>query len=461
MEIGRNRGPRLIVGHVTEKSAKVWGRGDSERPVMFLEAESESGQKQSLTVPLSPEDGYTGVAVLDDLNPSTEYDLRVSYGSSTQTAPESRDLEATGRLETFPNPQDDEPFSFLLNSCNFHGFGWFRNNDQAVARRAEVAEGVDMILHAGDQIYADMAPMSFTLENYRDDYLRVWNDEGTAKVLASQANYMIPDDHEVVNGYAEDGELTLMQRVNLALRGHHKSEREQYEELAANGIKAFREFQRSHGPHTHGKDVNYYNFSHGQHQFFAMDTSFTRNHGEGRLISKAQQAALFDWLTEHREQPKFIMTSTPFVLESKESEGKWHSTEFQAQREEIIDFLAREKLDNVVFLAGDIHASGHARMTIGEGEEAIVIDELIASPVNATRTRGREKFVGSTQGVTTLGTTYQTQLDEESFLGRESWMANKSSAVMKVNVDGDQIEYEIHRTRETDPAPARQGRFQL
>lgn len=451
---GIDQGPRLVVGHVTDRTARVWGRGDSQHPVMFLRATGPDGQSVEETVTLSAADGFTGVAELESLSPSTPYQLEVAYGTDSG----EKALQRLGALKTFPEPDSQQPCTVLLNSCNFHGWGPFRNNKAADKRRAELARGVDLVIHGGDQVYADKAPFSFTLPDFRRAYLRTWGQPGTQEVLASQANYMVADDHEVVNGYSQDGQLTLMQRFQLWMRGHGSDRNELYQQLGANGIKAFDEFQRAHGPKT---EARYYTFAHGRHQFFAMDTRFERHHRAGRLVSEGQMQALFQWLTEHRDQPKFIITSSPFVLEKKNAEEKWCSPEFTAQRHRVIDFLAREKLDKVAFLCGDIHASAHSRMKIEAADGSqLTIHELCASPMNGTLMRSRSQFHGRSQGVTSQGVRYEVELDESSFLG--GWAGDVSnSAVMKLQLDGDRVGYELYRTRHGNEGPVRQDCFTL
>ncbi|MCA9777874.1 MAG: alkaline phosphatase family protein [Candidatus Eremiobacteraeota bacterium] len=460
---GRDKGPRMIVGHVTENSVKIWGRGDADHPVMFVEARDSHGDLFEEKVLLSDENAHTGVAELQHLQADEDYQVEVSFGATAESKKEERVYRTGGQVETFPEPDSDEPFTVVVGSCNFHGFGPFRNNNRATRRRAEIARDADIVLHTGDQIYADKAPLSFTLGEFREAYLSGWEDPGTREVLKSQANYMIPSDHEIVNGFALDGKLTRFQRLLLWARGQSGgSEREQYQELTSNALKAYSEFQQSHSPKPHQTDGHYYTFSHGRHQFFCMDNLLQRHNENGVMISEQQRDALFGWLTEHRDQPKFVVTGSPFVTEMKETEEKWYSPEFSHQRDEIIDFLAREKLDNVMFLAGDVHASCHSQMNIKTPDgESLTIHELVASPVNGTIMRGREKFVGERRGVTPGGTEYQVNLDEKSFLGPGKLFKTTNSNVMKMSIEGDEIQYEFHRTRHSDDQPARSGSFRI
>ena len=457
-----DRGPRLIVGHVGSECAKIWGRGDAQNPVMFVRAQGEQGQELEHSLTLYPSDGYTGVVGLEKLASSTDYEVEVSYGADPKTPPEQRRYRREGAFETAPDADSSEPFKMVLGSCNFHGWGPIRNNDKAAEKVAQVAAGADLVIHAGDQVYADKSPLSFTLQEYRGAYLSTWGDQGLQKVLSSQANYMVPDDHEIVNGYAQDGELTGLQRALLWLRGHHKPAREQYDEMATNGKQAFTEFQKSHGPATYGSEVNYYTFAHGQHRFFAMDTRFEQNRAEKTMISSGQRDALFSWLLENREQPKFIVTATPFVTELTSKDEGWADEGHQKQREEIIDFIAQHELDNVVFLSGDIHGSCHSELRVSsvQGKE-LVLHELVSSPINASKMLSRKGFKDGSSGVTGKGTRWSTQLDQGSAIGHHGLPHIGNSNILAIEVDGDQVEYHFHRTRKDDPAPLVSGRFTI
>ncbi len=463
MSIGvGEKGPRLIVGHVAHNQAKIWGRGDSRHPVMFVRTQDESGKSVESTTVLNPKDGYTGVIGLSGLDSSTDYKIEVSYGSNRKTPEEDRRHRAEGHFETAPSPDKSEPFRMVLGSCNFHGWGPFRNNDKAAEKVAEVAAGADLVIHAGDQVYADKSPLSFTLNDYREAYLSTWDDPGMKRVLSGSANYMIPDDHEIVNGYSEDGELTAFQRTILWWRGHHGPAREQYAEMAGNGKQAFAEFQKSHGPSSHGVSKNYYTFERGQHRFFAMDTRFEQNRAEGRIISEQQREALFAWLLENKEQPKFIVTATPFISEIDVDDGGWASEGHRHQREEIIEFLGQHEIDNVAFLSGDIHGSCHSQMRVKSltGKE-ITLHELVSSPINASQMLSRKSFVENSQGTTANGTRYAMQLNKESAIGKGLLPTIGNSNVLAIDVDGDEVEYHFYRTRKDDEGPYRSGRFTI
>lgn len=461
------KGPRLIVGHVGHDSANIWGRGDATRPYMRVRATDPQGQVSETVTSLPAEDAYTGVASIGGLEDSTAYKVDVSflseadkrlYAAHGQLPVESNPPAVQGEFETPPEPGQDEEFSMLVGSCNFHGWGPIRNNDGAAERVGKLAQETDLALHLGDNVYADKAPLSFTRDDFRNAYLNTWNDPGLQDVLTSQPNYMLADDHEIVNGYAIDGELTKFQRFLLWTRGHHGPKGAQYAEMAENAKQAFAEFQTSHGP-SKPEGKTYYSFSRGQHQFFATDTRFERHNGKGQLMSQEQRQAMYDWLLEHRDEPKFILTAAPFITGTKDDES-WSNPNFRREKDEVIDFLAQNKLDNVVFLAGDIHGSAHSEMTLTapDGED-FTIHELVSSPINGSIMLARDSFIPEFSGVTASGTSYEVQLDESTAIGRGRIPTIRNSNVLKVDVDGNNISYEFHSTRRDNDSPMSSGSF--
>lgn len=437
----------MVIGHVTHQSARIWVRGNALRTVLAVRLTSPDGHEVTRDAVVQADTGYTAVLDFGGLQADTRYHL-LSGGES-------------GSFRTFPAPGRNSPFQFLLNSCNFQGWGPIRSHSRACRRRVELARDCRFAIHAGDQIYADQPWPSLTLEDYRQAYRRVWEQPDTAALLAGGANYMVADDHEVLDGFSWDGSFTLYQRLVMALRGSFRPGPQLYYETASNGLQAFDEFQSSHGPRTYAP-ARYFSFNYGVHQFFALDLRFERQLRQGRMISEAQRETLFAWMLENREKPKFVVTSTPFVVEKKKASEKWCGPEFHRQRHQIIDFLARENLSNLVFLSGDIHASCHAEMDIqGSDGRSFTVHELCASPLNGTLQRGLHSFHHNRERVTEEGTYYRVRLDQSSFLGRPRWGGTSNSALMLISVDGHRVDYELHRTRVRENRPARAGQFSL
>lgn len=74
--------------------------------------------------------------------------------------------------------------------------------------------------------------------------------------------------------------------------------------------------------------------------------------------------------------------------------------------------------------------------------------------------RSRDQFLGESEGTTPGGASYRVELDENSFLGGSA-LDTSNSAVMKVQLEGGRVNYQVFRTRQGKEAAVRQGEFQL
>jgi len=446
-------GPRLIVGHTGPNEARLWGRGEPKLAYMFVAVRDASDNVVARQkVRLLPENGYTGTADVTGLKPGQPYTCEVSYGSTADAPAEERHHAETGRFRT-PAPDDGE-VSFFMGSCNNHrlwrrGEAWERVN--ATAERLQP----DFMLHTGDQIYADQPLQSHTLDGFRGCYRRAWSTPEARAMLKNQANYMILDDHEVRNGFAQDEPLSMPMRAWLTGTGLWGSEKAQRRRLEEAGLQAYREFQHSHNPHTFGQDKHYYTFERGSARFFVLDTATEREPEKGELISSKQMGRLKEWLASPSEGPKFIVSSVPVLAEASQpsEESRWSSSAFRGQRDELLDFIAREGLRSVVFLSGDSHNSFHMETELqAPGGESLRVHELGASPINGWVLRGREMYRSEHEAVTAGGTAYHTELDQEHFLGGQGVFSRDYSGFMSVRASDDEVQFSIHRTHRDDPA---------
>jgi alkaline phosphatase D len=450
-------GPRLIVGHVGADEALLWGRGDADTPYMFTEVRDGRGSLVARqTTLLRAEDGFTGTAAIAMLQPGSRYTCEVSYASSPDSG--QREHQARGKFRT-ADPAA-ETTKFVMGSCNNHRL-WRRN--EAWARIHDVAERVqpDFLLHTGDQIYADQPLQTHSLDGYRGCYRRAWSSEEARALLKEYPNYMILDDHEVRNGFAQNESLSKVQQLWLRLRGMWGDEPSQRQALENNGLQAYAEFQDSHNPKSFGDDKKYYTFSRGPAEFFVLDTNTERDPDHGRLISDEQLAHLRDWLTSHPDKAKFVVSSVPFLAESsdpQQTEARWSSEKFRAQRDSVLEFIAEQELQGVVFLSGDSHNSFHMQTALPHG----TVHELGASPVNGWFPRGREMYAAVHHDETPRGLPYQTSLDQEHFLGEKKFFHRDYSACMSVETDGKEVQFSIHRTHRDDPGGVyTSGKFPL
>jgi len=297
-------------------------------------------------------------------------------------------------------------FDFLLGSCRYPGLLWkVRDSDRMFAPMAAVTDpnckspGIKpaFTLMVGDQIYADMfnrvVPVgkADTYEEFRERYITAFSARNIRNLMRKSPTYMILDDHEIEDNWTQD---------RLRRNSSHS--------LFTIAIDAYLSYQWSHSPRTFGKRL-YYQFDYGIYPFFVLDTRTQRylegkkgvledNHMLGRPTlpgsPPGQLLRLLNWLKDMQSQrgdvPKFIVTSSVFVpnpmsarsdcdpIELEKSDS-WPG--FPETRKAILRCIIENSIQNVIFLAGDIHCSNVATMRF-EGSEAA--KKIIAHSVTSS-----------------------------------------------------------------------------
>lgn len=296
-------------------------------------------------------------------------------------------------FKTFPSDSGQAGgfISFILGSCRYPGLLWkVKEADQifgAINRDldADSNEKIKFVLMVGDQIYADMlnrhVPIALadTFEEFQERYLTAFGSPNTQKMLKSIPTYMILDDHEISDNWTQDRIKNSIDRriFNLAMG-------------------AYRSYQWSHGPRTFQNSL-YYHYACNGYPFFVLDARTQRfmdekaddlddNHMLGRpSLDKDNEPSQMDrflkWLGEQQKvrgnAPKFIVSSSVFVpnpisgregqpsspkkVRRQQATDSWPA--FPETRRTILDFITKERIQNVVFLSGDIHCTNVAEMS--------------------------------------------------------------------------------------------------
>lgn len=380
---------------------------------------------QDTPVPLQSDTQYSarvGTLSIDDpLGDSenvTDFDLVQRLPAIDSIKFGLLELPAEGCEVTFrtsPKPDAKAPMAFLLGSCRYPGLLWktkeadqiFRPMARHLAGTAEMPAARFTVM-AGDQIYADllnrMIPVgrADTYSEFQERYQTAFSSTNMRQLLKTAPTYMILDDHEIEDNWAQDrmGNSDSRSLFNFA-------------------IGAYMSYQWSHGPRTYGRYL-YYQFDYAQYPFFVLDARTQRyysnaqtlrdNHLLGRpSIDPAypgQLAILLNWLTEQKARvgnaPKFIVSSSVFApsdmgerirarggsiddrlflddIESREESDSWPA--FPMTRKAIVEHIVKNNIQNVVFLTGDIHCSNIAQLRFKATLEAA---KLIAYDITSS-----------------------------------------------------------------------------
>lgn len=315
---------------------------------------------------------------------------------------DAEDCEVTFR--TFPDPAQPAPsLAFMLGSCRYPGllfqvkqadriFGPLRRHLAEEAReRPGSLPAARFTLMVGDQIYADKlnrhVPIgrADTYAEFQERYKTALGSPNMRALLRTAPTYMILDDHEIEDNWTQDRVRASANLFNIA-------------------IGAYMSYQWSHGPRSFGR-LLYYKFDCAGYPFFVLDTRTQRykdatddlsdNHLLGRpQIDPRHQGQLqvfLDWLSEQQNTrgnvPKFVGTSSVFApnamderitdprateadlfrnnLEKRNESDSWPA--FPSTRRAIVEHIVRNRIQNVIFLSGDIHCSNIAEIEFETG----------------------------------------------------------------------------------------------
>lgn len=442
-----------LVGHTTDKTARLWIRGGSpdeganvdqhRRTVGVIAIIEESGRRPrrklahyfrlrreydrtgtftlGAEIGIKPRDKNPGL-----LSPDTEYVVRVGTLTVDDPNPEGDSMSADHLADRLPDPNvwlselealdpkmsearfrtfpasdaaGSGDLSFIVGSCRYPGLLWKAKQADAIfgplleeARGRENRDPARFVLMVGDQIYADMLNrhipigLADSFEEFQERYHTAFGSPRMRKLLRHLPTYMILDDHEIEDNWTQD-------RIT----------KEKHRKLFNLAINAYVSYQWVHGPTCFGKRL-FYHFECGGYPFFVLDTRTQRfmddvadwlddNHMLGRPSLHGEEPSqldvLLDWLKKSQDanadRPKFIVSSSVFAPNplsartgrkgSEAHEAKWLEESdswpaFPTTRAAILRHIVEHRIQNVVFLSGDIHCSNVAEMSFSGSKQA-------------------------------------------------------------------------------------------
>ena len=290
---------------------------------------------------------------------------------------------------TFPTGERAaNQLSFLLGSCRYPGLLWKRKHSDRIfgpmLKNAQDGAGARFALMVGDQIYADMLNRAIpigladTYDEFQERYDSAFGSRNMRRLLRQLPTYMILDDHEIEDNWAQDRIRDRKKRMlfNVA-------------------IGAYCSYQWTHSPRNFGMRL-YYSFECAGYPFFVLDGRTQRfkedranflkdNNLLGRPSAPGEDPSQLEelcrWLRtqqrDHGDVPKFIVSASVFVPnnvrttrgdDEKNDDDGWAA--FPTTRRELLDCIVSAEIQNVVFLSGDIHCSNVATLRFGGSEAA-------------------------------------------------------------------------------------------
>lgn len=258
------------------------------------------------------------------------------------------------------------------------------------------AAGIDHVLLVGDQIYADATADLFDTSELRERWARYYREAFGARylrrVLARVPIYMALDDHEFEDNWPGNAE-------HLVRRGDKRVK--DYMERFYHGRAAAKAYQwsmssRSGWPIHAATGGLWYTFTSGGLPFFVMDSRTERTlrqenvgQAQAELINGVQLGALKCWLSDAScdDKPKFIVSGSmlaPVARSFTQQPALWRSVDgwagYPATWRDLVRYIVKKKIQNVVFIAGDYHLSALACLRLRSGCETVDAYQIVASP---------------------------------------------------------------------------------
>ncbi|MDW6005376.1 alkaline phosphatase D family protein [Vibrio mangrovi] len=451
-----------IVGHVTATSVKIWVRayrpGEwrlvlSPTPLDF-DPFSAVSVNQSIhqnchlcSEDIQSENGLTTVFEFGDLTPDTTYYYYLIAGGDLFDEIE-RKVELGSQHQCCFTTDNDEirDLAFGFYSCHDpFGHKSFSEGLWPVMNDHLVHNDVRFCIGGGDQVYCDThgeakqprdpegkpyitdlwkwlktyknalyqkylhggalderGVVEYLKKLYRSYYRTYWNVPSMLAVFRRYPQYMIWDDHEIMDGW---GSLTKEQRIKKLNHLFQDDEDEVNATIARLTFQAaaevYQEYQHSHNPTTHSAaQVSQnvvqcqwdYAFVKGQVGFYVLDMrghhDIERAEGE-RILGREQMSRLQQWLQLPSTQSLkavFIVSPVPVihwndeVLENMsfvvdlfgggdDVRDEWGHKSNVKERDQLLDLLGRfsaERQVPVTILSGDVHSCSAYKITLGE-----------------------------------------------------------------------------------------------
>jgi alkaline phosphatase D len=270
-----------------------------------------------------------------------------------------------GRVSTAFGPGDDRPLLLGATACTYYGYQPFRT----LGALAE--QPIDAFLQLGDMSYNDG---SQTLADYRAAWRSTLSDIGYRTLLPKVGAYFTWDDHETTNDYDPEAlALANPERLEAAKRSY-------FETLPIGRTRHEGLWQSFRWGNTA--------------EIFVLDCRSerlpsTRTSDNPIHISRAQMDWLKQGLRESTAHFKILMNSVPFVFFEQPPSwapvyDRWQG--YEAQREEVLDFIDRERI-NAWFITGGFHI-GTVHRVSRTGRDRRLWEVSVGGAAQATRDSG-------------------------------------------------------------------------
>lgn len=350
-------------GDITDRSAIVWTRTDSPRNLVLHVGRDATLAiaDQTIAVATVTESDNTAKLDLDALTPATRYYYRFEDSADPSISSE------TGQFTTLAAPDVAVPVRFAFSGDTNFAVAPF-GVAASLAR-----EPVDLFVWFGDTIYADVPAgglgVASTLDGYRAKYRQIRSDPSIRSILTAMPIWTGGDDHEVENDYAGlDPDLSAAQRneayqaffeyMPVRVRGDATDPYRLYRSYRSGSLAEFffldaRQYRDESASDVCGGALDPLGTVGG---LFTYNRDCVAELKQPRaFLGRTQLDWLKDSLAASTSPWKFIINNVPFSYLGVFPYDRWDG--YDAERQELLEFIHERRIAGVVILTTDIHAN--------------------------------------------------------------------------------------------------------
>lgn len=380
-------------GDATSEKVIIWTRVTPERQMRSITVNwniaTDSLMKNSVKNGLFTTDrnrDYTVKIDVDGLKPNTIYYYQFEA---------FKKKSCIGRTKTLPqkNKNIDNFRAVFFTGSNYNA-GYFNAYKSVVLRN-----DIDAVYHLGDYFYEygtneyghnknrSLMPdyELVTLSDYRTRFSHYRLDKDLQEAHRKYCWYVVWDDHETAdNSYLEGAQ------------NHQKNEGD-WQKRMADAKQAYFEWM----PIRETKDSSIYStYDVGKMaRFILLDTRLEGRQFQGidakdtakTMLGKEQLEWLFyQLLKAQKDSVEWIFITqqvmfAPFMIAGQVlNNDQWDG--YQYERQKICDFIAKNNINNVVIISGDIHTSWANEVYIDKKNKDKIIPEFITPSITSFST---------------------------------------------------------------------------
>ncbi len=357
-----------MIGHVSMRSVQLWIQTKDVENV-FVKYKATNSSQWSKTAPQSTsrESAFTAHVALDNLEPGTDYEVIFVVGGEDM----SEALDVRTQL-LWDYRMDPPPFSFVTGSCAYINEPQYDRPGKPYGGGYEIFESMaaddpDMMLWLGDNIYLREVDFQ-SYSGFVHRYSHARQTPEMASLLKECPNYAIWDDHDFGPNDSDGSWI------------HADWSRKAFKTFWSNPSYGLPESPRCISTAFRFVDM----------EFFLLDNRTYRvNHqnktSSPQVLGQTQVDWLIQALRDSRAPFKFVCIGGQVLNDAAVYENV---SQFPSEREEILNRLAEEDIQGVVFLSGDRHTTELSELVLPNGRKVF---DLTVSPLTSGPGHAREE----------------------------------------------------------------------